>query len=232
MASITAVRPSHHNPRASDDFDTASIRSYVSEAPSYHTIPPNEKVPEYTARDVPPYTRTEPPRYGLPPIPTHRPVPLPSLAAFSIPTWSTVHSNPTSRNYQNIARRRMTAGSSSSINTTASTNSTAASTSTRTLDQEQPRAREPDAVTASSSSRPLEDPYLVGETAAAQARAQRLAREAQEDILVIEDRRWDWFLAHISDLESRERSWSRFRRNIENQQRGKRRRLARLGSFL
>lgn len=42
--------------------------------------------------------------------------------------------------------------------------------------------------------RPLEDPYLVGEEAAAQARAERLARENGDEILIREDRRWDWFL--------------------------------------
>lgn len=42
--------------------------------------------------------------------------------------------------------------------------------------------------------RPLEDPYLVGETAAAAARRERLAKETGENILIEEDRRWDWFL--------------------------------------
>lgn len=42
--------------------------------------------------------------------------------------------------------------------------------------------------------RPLEDPYLVGEVAAARARRERLARENGVDVLQREDRRWDWFL--------------------------------------
>lgn len=42
--------------------------------------------------------------------------------------------------------------------------------------------------------RPLEDPYLVGEEAAARARRERLARENGDDVLYKEDRRWDWFL--------------------------------------
>jgi hypothetical protein len=42
--------------------------------------------------------------------------------------------------------------------------------------------------------RPLEDPYLVGEVAAAQARRERLARESGDDILVREDRQWDGLL--------------------------------------
>jgi hypothetical protein len=46
--------------------------------------------------------------------------------------------------------------------------------------------------------RPLEDPYLVGEEAAARARRERLARESGDDILIREDRRWDWFLGKLS----------------------------------
>lgn len=45
--------------------------------------------------------------------------------------------------------------------------------------------------------RPLEDPYLVGEEAAARARRERLARESGDDILIREDQRWDWFLGEI-----------------------------------
>jgi hypothetical protein len=50
--------------------------------------------------------------------------------------------------------------------------------------------------------RPLEDPYLVGEEAAARARAERMARESVrgggDEILIREDRRWDWFLGESS----------------------------------
>jgi hypothetical protein len=51
--------------------------------------------------------------------------------------------------------------------------------------------------------RPLEDPYLVGEEAAARARRERLARENcghGHEILVREDRRWDFFLGEFSFL--------------------------------
>lgn len=41
--------------------------------------------------------------------------------------------------------------------------------------------------------RPLEDPHLVGEDAARRARNARLARE-NDNVLQLEDRRWDWFL--------------------------------------
>jgi len=65
--------------------------------------------------------------------------------------------------------------------------------------------------------RPLEDPYLVGEEAAARARAERLARERSlgDEALIREDRRWDWFLAQMKDREERERSWKRFRRDVD-----------------
>jgi len=44
--------------------------------------------------------------------------------------------------------------------------------------------------------RPQEDPWLVGEEAAERARRERLQRERYlgEEVLLREDRRWDWFL--------------------------------------
>lgn len=51
-----------------------------------------------------------------------------------------------------------------------------------------------DATTTTERFRPLEDPYLVGEEAAARARRQRLAKENGDDVLHREDRRWDLFL--------------------------------------
>ncbi|KAL1908395.1 hypothetical protein Sste5344_005698 [Sporothrix stenoceras] len=56
--------------------------------------------------------------------------------------------------------------------------------------------------TGNGSFRPLEDPYLVGETAARRARAERMARESNahgEEALHREDRRWDWFLGQIKN---------------------------------
>ena len=50
----------------------------------------------------------------------------------------------------------------------------------------------------SSRTRHLEDPHLVGEEAAARARRARLARENGDDVLLREDRRWDWFLGEFS----------------------------------
>lgn len=62
--------------------------------------------------------------------------------------------------------------------------------------------------------RPLEDPELVGEEAADRARRERLRREGDE-VLVREDRRWDWLLSQMDDWSAREKSWKRFRESRE-----------------
>lgn len=77
------------------------------------------------------------------------------------------------------------------------------------------------------SIRTLEDPHLVGEVAAAEARQERLRRENGWNVLVAEDKRWDWLLAQMSDWEERDKSWKKFRQELEG---GKRHKLAkRLG---
>lgn len=106
--------------------------------------------------------------------------------------------------------------------------------------------------------RPLEDPYLVGERAAAEAKRERLARE-RADILLREDEHLLWLfstyylampgyqlhcklmrtllivvcahpLEQMPGQQERERSWSNFRREMEFRQR--RSTLQRLGSRL
>ena len=70
-----------------------------------------------------------------------------------------------------------------------------------------------------------EDPYLVGEEAAAKAREDRLARRQRgEEVLRQEDKKWDFFVAQMADWEERERSWKRFRNTVERE--GKLRRVA------
>ncbi|KIH87686.1 hypothetical protein SPBR_04991 [Sporothrix brasiliensis 5110] len=67
--------------------------------------------------------------------------------------------------------------------------------------------------TSNGSFRPLEDPYLVGETAARRARAERMARENNthgEEALHREDRRWDWFLGQIKNRHGSGRLRRRF----------------------
>ncbi len=97
---------------------------------------------------------------------------MPNLAQFRIPSWSTIHSNPT---YQRVAHRRAAAASSAHVE------GIKRIVLTRVEEEERNRFR------------PLEDPYLVGEEAAARARRERLARE-NFGVLMNEDRRWDWFL--------------------------------------
>ncbi|KAL7621403.1 hypothetical protein AAE478_008725 [Parahypoxylon ruwenzoriense] len=206
--------PSRLERLSAEDFETASIRSaapsYVSEAPSYHSmIPTNESVPAYTPRETQDSSQPSPPRYapssmlspfatptpmtstfapgaGLPRIPSpRRRNETPQLNNFNVSTWSSMSNNPTTRHYQRVAHRRVSAAAANNsgwvegalrsaierINTTAAA-----------LDDDSDRVR------------PLEDPYLVGEEAAARARRERLARENGDDILYREERRWDWFL--------------------------------------
>ena len=64
----------------------------------------------------------------------------------------------------------------------------------RTVRDTMARLNEQEEQRAAARLRPLEDPHLVGEEAAARARRARLARENGDEILIREDRRWDWFL--------------------------------------
>ena len=77
------------------------------------------------------------------------------------------------------------------------------------------------------SIRTIEDPHLVGNVAAEEARQERLRRENGWDVLEAEDKRWDWLLAQMSDWEERDKSWKNFREEVQG---GKRHKLAkRLG---
>lgn len=233
MATEVAVQygPSRNERLSVEDFETASIRSaapsYVSEAPSYHsTLPPYESAPAYSPPEPrnqanarpnvqqhpPPSPSSSPfsPGAGLPRIPSpRRRSDVPQLGDFRIPTWSTTTSNPT---YARVAQRRAIAASSST------------SSMENALRSVLERANSASAVAEAPVVRPLEDPYLVGEEAAARARHARLARERGDDILMLEDRRWDFFLAQMKAQEQRDRSWSNFRRDMES---GNRTRLAR-----
>ncbi|PKS09559.1 hypothetical protein jhhlp_004176 [Lomentospora prolificans] len=222
--------------------------SYVSEAPSYHsTIPINETCPPYAvavAADSPhnlaspghssnrttsASTPNAQPRRGLPPVPS-TPLPMPGLSAFAIPTWSTFSANPTTRHYHSVAQRRV-AAASSRIGSSAhrqllldrvaeevshETVRPSSSSMNRSLSGSGFSASE--SFQRSSDGRPLEDPTLVGEEAARRARAERLARE-REAALVGESRRWDLYLSQMNNWQERERSWSRFRREMDSNER-------------
>lgn len=72
-----------------------------------------------------------------------------------------------------------------------------------------------------------EDPYLVGEVAAEKNKLERLRRENGWEVLEREDKRWDWLIAQMADWEERDKSWKKFRQEVEG---GKRAKLAkRLG---
>ncbi|SPJ80128.1 uncharacterized protein FTOL_08520 [Fusarium torulosum] len=204
---------------SNDDFETASIRStapsYVSEAPSYHSINPYpESLPSYTppvrthavvrSSLVPSSSGTFTPTsrqqtIGLPPVPAAPLRSQPNLNNFRIATWSSVSSNPNARHYQNVANRRLTA------TTHRDPVDSLRRVMTDITEQDQERY----------VTRPLEDPYLVGEEAAARTRRERLARESGEDILIREDRQWDWFLARMKDSDERQRSLTGYRREAE-----------------
>ncbi|KAM0333506.1 hypothetical protein ACHAQA_002169 [Verticillium albo-atrum] len=237
--------PTRADALTTEDFETASIHSaapsYISEAPSYHSVAPfPEAIPPYT----PPGTTTtlhstntaqpqprslipdiinprETPRQttGLPPIP-----PLgasaPRLSQFHIPTWSTVRANPC---YLNVARRRANSGNNDSV-----ASIRRAMLLDRVLEDEDyaPSAPSSSSAPAPGPSSPdmrrhLEDPHLVGEVAAAEAKRKRLARERGNDILVAEDRQWNFFLAQMGDSEDRDRGLPRIRRSPEPVQRRK-----------
>lgn len=84
--------------------------------------------------------------------------------------------------------------------------------------------------------RPLEDEELVGKEAAEQARQERLGWG--REVLIREDKRWDWLLGkfcysgnirnpsqhhtdQMKDWEEREKSWNKFRMEVEQGKRGK-----------
>ncbi|KAG5963241.1 hypothetical protein E4U58_003629 [Claviceps cyperi] len=216
---------------SAEDFETASVRSaapsYSSDAPSYHTLPYNhsEVIPPYSppaSRTATLVASTSTPLFApgrqrattsrqqtiglppLPPAPTQSPT---SIQSFRLPTWSASNA-PAARHYRNVAERRITSGRY------AASSESVAQTSTERIADDQPETQ-PEA-------RPLEDPYLVGEVAAAQARRDRLLRETTgDDILLREDRQWDWLLAQMRGWEEREKSWARFRRDFEGVQRKK-----------
>ncbi|KAK8070908.1 hypothetical protein PG997_011111 [Apiospora hydei] len=147
-----------------DDFETASIRSaapsyrmllfsphFLSDAPSYSTLPPAESVPAYTPNTAPPYSATAPsasgcndrgrgrdsnnnnsstPRtIGLPRVPSpFRRGQDPTLSQYlriGTNPWSSLHSNPTARHYQAVANRRVASTSTSSNSNGGSSSSNA-----------------------------------------------------------------------------------------------------------
>ncbi|ROT37581.1 hypothetical protein SODALDRAFT_380031 [Sodiomyces alkalinus F11] len=181
-----------------------------------------------------PPSSSRPRTTGLPPIPP-RSSAVPQLDQFRIPTWSPIHSNPT---YHNVARRRARGDANDPVASlrrsiflervaededrlSSSSSSSCSSSSSPSSSSSHARPGSSSTSSASTPRRPLEDPHLVGEAAAAEARRVRLARERGNEILIQEDRQWNWFIAQMGDWDERDRSWTRFRREIESGQRTK-----------
>ncbi|KAF4589605.1 hypothetical protein GQ602_003494 [Ophiocordyceps camponoti-floridani] len=204
---------------SADDLETASMHStapsYVSEAPSYHSNPPYpDSAPAYAPMSptLPPpipdaampsadAARSRP--VGLPPVPSALPRTVVSVHNFRLPTWS-ANNAPAARHYRNVAERRISDGRY------------------RMADTAIRRPVLEDATSSPESgpqTRPLEDPYVVGEVAAAQARRDRLAREEGDDILLREDRQWDWLLAHMKVCDERQKNLTRLRHTVDTNQR-------------
>lgn len=114
---------------------------------------------------------------------------MPSLAEFRIPT---IAANPSARHYVRVAQRRAQAEAA-----TADANFAVRMMLERVEEEESRRFR------------PLEDPYLVGETEARRARERRVAREEETNprdrVLERESRRWDWFLGQLREWDERDR---------------------------
>ncbi|KAL5349743.1 hypothetical protein ACLOAV_004773 [Pseudogymnoascus australis] len=191
------IPPPAYTPRAPSppralDIETASI---LSAAPSYFST-------------APPYSAASP----RPPQSTSR---NPSLADYYHTSWSR-HATPSSRHYDAIAERRARAASERD---TADLLAAARVTrdpvrAARMVVEERERAEFGVGEEEGRRVRPLEDGELVGEEAAEKARRERLAREGVE-VLVREDKRWDWLLSQMNDWEERERSWKRFKKQKE-----------------
>ncbi|KAH8171747.1 hypothetical protein LIA77_08514 [Sarocladium implicatum] len=229
MAAATLSAPRY----SADDFDTTSIHSaapsYISEVPSYHSTahhydptPPYSPPSHNTSRNRADSTTQEQPQYGLPPIPPAPSVNRPSLHNFRVPTWS-ANNAPAARQYRSVIERRAAARPAPSYSRWASLETGAGSSSS--VSSASTSADNAVAETATRVPRPLEDPYLVGEQAAAEARRDRLRRENGDEILIREDRQWDWLLAQMETWEQRERSWAKYQREVN--ERSQRRSLLR-----
>ncbi|TAQ83135.1 hypothetical protein B7494_g8541 [Chlorociboria aeruginascens] len=210
------------------DNDAASM---ISEAPSYASNATT--LPSYTTSIS---TNPHPPRYtSSPPSPTYGPSSsksslsslssprsptLPSLSQYNAPFPSIprVHgSNPNSRLYHSVASRRasaLTIQEQAGLLNAAMNGEEGIERMKKKLQEEEKERLQ----------RTIEDPHLVGQEVADRNREERLRRENGWAVLEEEDKRWDWLLAQMSDWEERDKSWKKFRKELEG---GKRARLAR-----
>jgi len=220
--------PLYSPPARGVDAETASIRSeapsYRSEAPAYTPPVASTNTPRHGQQRGLPYRRYAPgfqarPHGSVADIKNHN---------YNVSTWSSVRSGLASKQYENVAKRRVqrddaVAGLLCSLTFVPLPQ---ASSSTSAL------APTPVPVIVEEPNNPMEDPALVGEIAAARAKEQRIYRENcmrdSREALRYESKSWDFMLAQMVDWDEREQSWNKFRKEVSG---GRRKMLARRIGF-
>ncbi|MCJ1353195.1 MAG: hypothetical protein MMC33_003180 [Icmadophila ericetorum] len=199
------------------DPETASIRSsapsYVSEAPTYHSTRP-PLIHAQTTGSLP--NPTFAPGFHRPYTSSRKDI---SNLRFNINEWSSVYNGPQAKHYQAVAHRRATLASADfepHVQTLARVlfppGPSTGPTEENAIPEEHNEEAESDPVRF-----PLEDPDLVGPTAARQARERRLylaKHEREQAAMKQEVKSWDFMLAQMADWKERERSWDNFRREV------------------
>lgn len=206
--------------RRSVDAETASIRSA---APSYRS----ERPPMYVAPMIDRSINVPSSVGRLPSVPTIRAggfIGNVESHRYDIQSWSNIRSSGTSKQYENVARRRL--AREQSVGGLLQTIPDLALLE-QALEAESSRVAVPAAPLL-----PQEDPELVGESAARAARDARLYREKcmrGEEALHKENKAWDFMLGQMADWREREESWANFRTQVSQ---GKRVKLAkRIGAL-
>jgi hypothetical protein len=218
--------PLYSPPARGTDSETASIHS---EAPSYRSEAPPYSPPAATItnprNDQPrglPYRRYAPgfqarPHGSVADIKNHN---------YNVSNWSSVRTGLASKQYENVAKRRVqrddaVAGLLCSLTLVQVSPASSSTTTSATAP-----------VVVEEPHNPMEDPALVGETAAARAKEQRLYRENcmrdSREALRYESKSWDFMLAQMVDWDEREQSWNKFRKEVAG---GRRKMLARRIGF-
>ncbi|KAI0597270.1 hypothetical protein F4775DRAFT_264956 [Biscogniauxia sp. FL1348] len=231
-------------PTATTTTNTSSSSTITNNSSSTTSTPPPRRpssmLPPLPPSSTPSMISTFTPGAGLPRLPSPRraTAAAPSLSQFRMPTsWSSSshrgHNNPQARHYHSVASRRAAAAAAAAASNNSggpamedalrSVLAARANMSSSTLVAGEDAGGGPG---GAARVRPLEDPYLVGEEAAARARRERLARENGngDEVLINENRRWDWLLGQMKDYEERDRGWTSLRREVDG---GSRRKLAR-----
>ncbi|KAI9732527.1 MAG: hypothetical protein M1834_003862 [Cirrosporium novae-zelandiae] len=212
-------------PYSSNDPETCSVRSA---APSYRSLAPSYRTAIDRTQQRPFPSIEAPVENTIP-----RGLPSPTFAPgfrcrngkfgsmenmYNVSSWSNATmSNPQARQYRNVAHRRVARATfqedTTKIPATALSGSLSplvnASTTTDPTHLNQKTEEEPLS--------PHEDPDLVGEVAAARAKSQRLYMQNwnQEEMLRQEGHTWDFFLTQMADWEERDKSWKKFRSEVE-----------------